>query len=219
VIVTEPALSALTNPVDDTVAMSGALVLHVTGDVDADPLASITVAVACTVAPATTEFVGTDTLTLEMATATDTSVALPVLPFTVAVTETIPPPTAVTRPDELTVASDAFEVLHATGRPVMGFPRASVALAVACVVWPTLMLELPRTTPTVSTVGTVTASAAEPTTPSTVAVIAAEPGATAVTAPDGATVATLGSEVDHETARPVIVLPSESRAVATACVV
>ena len=133
--------------------------------------------------------------------------------------DTVPPATAVTRPRFETVAIAEFDVLHATDRPVMALPSASLATAVACVVLPATRLELPRVTPTDDTTAVETVRFALPLTPSTVALIEVEPLATAVTTPWLDTVATLGFELAHVTARPEMPLPAESRAVATACVV
>src|SRR4051812_30235120 len=121
--------------------------------------------------------------------------------------ETVPPATAVTSPDGVTVAIAVFEVLQATGNPVIELPNASLAVAVACVVCPTLRLEVPSTTPTFATVAAATVSEVAPMVPSTVALIAAEPIETAVTSPDGVTVATVVSELVQATARPVSTLP------------
>jgi hypothetical protein len=52
-----------------------------------------------------------------------------------------------------------------------------------------------------------------------VAVIVIEPAATAVTRPDAETVATAGTLLDQEIARPVRTFPDASRAVAVSCIV
>src|SRR5689334_10663491 len=133
--------------------------------------------------------------------------------------DTVPPATAVTSPRFETVATAEFDVLHATDRPVIALPSASLATAVACVVLPAAILEEPSVTLTAETVAVDTVSDAEPATPSIVALIELDPMPRAVTRPWLDTIATAGFELDQLTARPEIELPAESRAVATACVV
>lgn len=70
-----------------------------------------------------------------------------------------------------------------------------------------------------TTTGAVTVRLAEPVLPSLVATTDADPGATPVTTPFDATVATAVFELDHVTARPVRTLPAESFVTAVACVV
>lgn len=61
-------------------------------------------------------------------------------------------------------------------------------------------------------------TAAVPLLPSLVAVIVVVPAATAVSFPSESMVATVLSELDHVTGRPVRTLPFASRAVAIICV-
>ena len=63
--------------------------------------------------------------------------APPVLPSEIALIVALPRPTAVTTPNELTVAIAGFELCHATARPVSVVPSASVSVAFALVTWPT----------------------------------------------------------------------------------
>lgn len=147
-----------------------------------------------------------------------TRVAPDVIPSTAPEMDTVPAPAAVTTPALETVAIEAFELFHVTVRPVMMFPDASVAVAVACVVPPTRMLDEPRTTLTLATVDVDTVSVIDAETPSTVALMFDVPTLTPVITPALDTVATLGALLDQVTVRPVIELPDESVAVATACV-
>lgn len=80
------------------------------------------------------------------------------------------------------------------------------------------MLDDARTTLTLATVDVDTVSVIDPATPSTVAVMIEVPTLTPVITPALDTVATDGVALDQVTARPVIVFPEESTAVATACV-
>jgi hypothetical protein len=148
-----------------------------------------------------------------------TSVLLPATPSTVAVTETVPPPSAVTRPDAETDASAGLETLHVAVRPLIAFPSASAGVAVAWVVLPTMMLDDANDTLTVDTVAGDTLRVAVPLTPSTVPTMSVVPAATAVTTPSEDTVATEAFLLVHTTLRPVRTVPSESFAVAMPCVV
>src|SRR5262245_36261776 len=121
-----------------------------------------------------------------------TSVALPATPSTVAVTDTVPPVSAVTKPDDETDATAGFETVQVGVRPGMACASASAGLAVACVVPPTIMLGAAKVTPTVATVAGVTLRLAVPLTPSTVPTMSVVPAATAVTKPEEDTVATAG---------------------------
>src|SRR5512142_2577873 len=132
--------------------------------------------------------------------------------------DTVPAPTAVTTPTLETVAIAVFELVHVTVRPVITFPDASVAVAVACVVLPARMLDVPSTTLTFATVDVDTVCVIDAETPSTVAVILDVPMLTPVITPALDTVATPGALLDQVTVRPVIKFPAESAAVATACV-
>lgn len=218
VMIAVPAFSPLMSPDDETPATVGALLDHVTVVLSFAPLGSRTVAVACSVCPTVTLALGAVTVTLATVGAVTTSVALDVMPSTVPEMDTVPAPTAVTAPRLDTVAIEVFELFHVTVRPVMMFPDASVAVAVACVVPPTRMLDEPSTTLTLATVAVDTVSVIEPDTPSTVAVTFDVPTLAPVITPALDTVATLGALLDQVTVRPVIALPDESVAVATACV-
>jgi hypothetical protein len=63
--------------------------------------------------------------------------ALPTLPALLAEIATVPAPTAVTRPDDDTVATPASDDDQATVWPLSGLPNESLTTAVPCVTWPT----------------------------------------------------------------------------------
>ena len=86
--------------------------------------------------------------------------------------ETEPAVRAVTVPAGDTLATAGLDDVHDTARPVSTLPFASLATAVACVVWPVYKLGDPSVTLTVATgavFGTDTVSGAEPLFESTVA--------------------------------------------------
>src|SRR5690242_20210644 len=74
------------------------------------------------------------------------TVALPVFPSALAITDVMPAATPVTTPAPETVAIPEFNVDHATGRPVSGLPLASNAVAMNVVVAPTAMVADPGAT-------------------------------------------------------------------------
>ncbi len=136
-----PAVTPVTSPVDETVAMAALLVVHVTvRPVSTFPAASVVVAVNCTVAPTFTVAVPglTDTDVTGAAVAVTVIAAVPLCPSLVAVIVTGPPAvTPVTSPVDETVATAALLVVHVTVRPVSTFPAASCVVAVSCTVAPT----------------------------------------------------------------------------------
>jgi hypothetical protein len=130
VIVTVPAATPVTTPVDETVAMPGLLVDHATiWPVRTLPPASLTVAVSATVPPGDT--VAGDGVTVTLATETTDTVtaAVPVMPSDVALIVAVPAPTAVARPDSLTLTTDASLDDQVTRRPVKAVPLASFRTA------------------------------------------------------------------------------------------
>jgi hypothetical protein len=131
----------------------------------------------------------------------------------------LPAPTAVTRPELLTVATALFELLQVIVRPVSTLPVASFNTAVAWVVCPTVRLPEPNDTLTEATVTSVTVRLACPETPPLVATMFALPAPIAVTTPVLLTVATAVFELAHVTVRPVNTLPPVSFNTAVACVV
>jgi len=150
------------------------------------------------------------------------SVAVPLCPSLVAMMVVVPALTARTAPVPLTVATAALPDAHVTTRPVSTFPLASLFVAVACVVPPTVNVGAASATATEAVAaggGAVTVSVAEPLCPSLVAVIVVVPGLTALTAPVPLTVATAALLDAHVTTRPVSTPPLTSLFVTVACVV
>lgn len=139
--------------------------------------------------------------------------------FTVIVAD--PAPMAVTVPMADTVATAAFDVLHANVRPVSVFPCASRRVTVTVVVAPVVRLvtgaESEMLATGVGDVGLMTI-VAEAVFPSEVAMIVADPAAMPETDPVALTVASVGSLLDHVTIRLASVFPFASRNTATACV-
>ena len=133
----------------------------------------------------------------------------------------VPSATAVTRPDDDTVATDEFDVVHVTDAPLIVAPFWSLTVAVSCCVSPTdenerlvgdNVIEV-----AVCVIDTVTLAVAltEP----DVAVIVAVPSATAVTRPLEDTVATDALDELHDTLAPLIVAPFWSLTLADSCCV
>jgi len=133
VIVTLPFATPVTTPVELTVALDGSLVPQViVRPASAFPLASFGVATNTAVAPAFTLNVAGLTETLATATGVIVAALVPTLPSEVALIAAVPAAIPVTSPDELTVATELFELDHVTTLPVSVFPRESLAVAVSC---------------------------------------------------------------------------------------
>jgi hypothetical protein len=132
------------------------------------------------------------------------------LPSLLAVIVAVPSATAVTRPDDETVATAGLLDPQLTARPVSTLPTESSVVAVSCAVVPGAMLSLVGCTATIPTGTGVTVIVLEPLLPSLVAVIVAVPGATAVTTPEAETVAATGLFDTHVTTRSVTTFPAES---------
>src|SRR5439155_924875 len=183
------------------------------------PLASLRVAVSCTVPP--TYMLGAVGLTVTDATGTIATVtlAVPLFPSLVAVIVADPAATPVTSPAADTVAIAVFELVHATPRPVSTFPAASFGVALSCVVAPTKTFAVAGLTVTEATGTLDTVTAAVPACPSLVAVIVTAPTATPVTRPLAETVPTAPLPVVQVSARPLRTLPLASFRVAVSCTV
>ncbi len=145
------------------------------------------------------------------------TVTEPLLPPVAAVIVALPGATAVTTPDDDTVATLVFELVQVIVRPVMARPEASFGVAVAVVVCPTSSDASPTLAVTDATVAPLTVTLTDPLFPSLVAVIVADPVVTPVTSPDDETVATLVFELVHVTVRPVSTAPAALFVVAVAC--
>src|SRR6267378_759825 len=174
VIVAVPAATPLTRPLPLTVATAVLLLAQVTTrPVSGLPLASLGVAVSCTLAP-------TSTLAVAGLTATDATegggstvtvmVAAPLWPSLVAVIVAVPAITPLTRPLPLTPATAILLLPHVTTRPLSGLPLASLGVAVSCTLAPTGTLAVAGLTATEATGTFVTVTMAVPLWPSLVAV-------------------------------------------------
>ena len=114
----------------------------------------------------------------------------------------VPALTPVTTPDELTVATEGFDDDQDTALFV-AFEGVTVAVKVPVPPTPISIAVLSRETPVTDTVGAITVTVHDPYlfVPSVaVALMVAVPAFTAVTTPDELTVATEGSDDDHDTA-------------------
>src|SRR2546422_404295 len=220
VIVTAPAATPVTSPVEDTVATAGALDVQVTDRPESTlPAASFSVAVSCTVAPTSTTAVTGLITTDATGTFATVTVAEPLFPSLVAVIVADPAATPVTRPPDDTVATAGLPLVHVTARPARMFPAASLSVAVSCTVPPTYTFGTVGLMVTDAT-GTVdTVSAAVPFCPSLVAVIVAAPTATPVTSPVTDTVAIAVFALAHVITRPLSTFPAASFGVAVSCTV
>src|SRR5437764_656621 len=216
-IVADPAATPVTRPLELTVATELLLLDHVIArPVRMLPLPSLRIAVAWSVAPTATlveaRLTVTDATGTGVAAAT-VMVALPLLPSLVAVIVAVPAARPVTRPPEPTEAIEELLVDQLPARPVSVSPLASLRIAVAWSVPPTVTLGDARLTVTVATGTGVTAATVTvdaPFCPPLVAVIVADPPATPVTSPLPSTVATAGSLLDQLAAQPVSTLPVAS---------
>jgi hypothetical protein len=142
---------------------------------------------------------------------------LPVFESTVPLIVAPPFPTAVTRPVELTVATDVFDELHAVVRPETTVPASSRTVDVSWSVapaWVRVPLAGVTSTEPIGRGASVTVIVELPTFASTVPEMVAEPAPTAVTSPPVPIVATPVFELLHAMVLPVTTAPRSSRTVA-----
>ena len=145
-------------------------------------------------------------------------VALPATPPLVAVIVAVPIETAVTTPLNEIVATPSLLEVQVTSRPLSTLLLASRAVAVACVVCPTLIDVDARDTATEATGICVTLTDEMLVFPSLVAVIVTGPPTVwPVTSPFASTDATARLFDDQVTARPVSVLLLPSLVSAVSC--
>src|SRR5437667_11296930 len=222
VIVAVPAATPVTRPFAETVAALALLVAQLMlRPLSAVPLASLGVAVSCTVAATSSAGAAGLTLTDPTGTGVTVTVAVPLFPSLVAVIVAVPATTPVTSPLVETLATVEALDAHVTVRPGSEFPTESCGVAVNWTVPPTARLGVAGFTATEAT-GTATAvtvTVAVPLFPSLVAVIIAPPTATPVTRPVADTVATPPLLVAHVTVRPLSGFPLASRSTAVSCAV
>ena len=150
----EPPFTAVTRPVDDTVALSGALDVHVGWMPLGLPCASSTTAVSCAVWP--TSRVVALLLTVTPPTEVTTlMVIVPDLPSLVAVMTVLPCDNAVTNPAVDTLATAVLLLLQVMTRFVAALPPASRSAALTWSEPSPLMVVLAAVRFTVATGGTV----------------------------------------------------------------
>src|SRR5438309_7057800 len=218
VIVTAPAATPVTRPVEDTVATAGALDAQATDRPESTlPAASFRVVVSCTVAPTSTTAVAGLITTEATGTFATPTLAVPLRPSLVAVIVTDPAATPVTSPVADTVAIAAFELVQLITRPLSTLPAASLVTALSCVVAPTKTFAVAGLTVTDATGTLDTVTAAVPLCPSLVAVIVTDPTATPVTRPLADTVASATFELVQLITRPLSTFPAASLGVAVSC--
>src|SRR5438132_434054 len=177
VIVTAPTATPVTRPLAETVPTAPLPVVQVSArPLSTLPLASLRVAVSCTVPP--TYMLGAVGLTVTDATGTfDTvTLAVPLCPSLVAVIVADPTATPVTRPLAETVAIVVLLVVQVTVRPVSTFPFASLTTAPSCCAEPTEMVAAAGLTATEATERSLTARIAVPVMPLAAAVTTYPPG-------------------------------------------
>ncbi len=218
VMVAVPAATPVPSPLPFTVATAGALVVQVTTrPVSALPLASLGVAVSCTVCPAGTPAVAGLTATDATGTVLTVMAAGALCPSLVAVIVAVPAATPVTSPLPVTVATAGALVAHVTTRPLSGWPFASLGVAVNCTVCPTVTLAVAGLSVTDATGALLTTTVAVPLCPSLVAVSVAAPVAMPVATPLPLTAATVRLLVVQVTERPVRTLPVASLRTVLSC--
>src|SRR5437667_12752553 len=174
VIVAVPAATPVTRPFAESVAALALLVAQLMlRPLSALPLASLGVAVSCTVAATSSAGAAGLTLTDAPGTGVTVTVAVPLFPSLVAVIVAVPATTPVTSPLVETLATVEALDAHVTVRPGSEFPTESCGVAVNWTVPPTARLGVAGFTVTEAT-GTATAvtvTGAVPLFPSLVAVI------------------------------------------------
>jgi len=127
-----PAATALTRPVEDTVATAGFELDQVMErPLSTVPAASLSVTCNWTESPTASDGADGVVITVATAGAGTVTVAVPVLPSEVAAMVLEPAVTAVTSPVALTVATALFEVDQTRARPASGAPFASFGVAVS----------------------------------------------------------------------------------------
>src|SRR5437773_3855237 len=123
VIVAVPAATPVTSPPVETVAALALFVAQLMlRPLSAVPLASLGVAVSCTVAPTSSAGAGGATVTDATGTGVTVTVAVPLFPSLVAVIVAVPAATVVTSPLVETLATVEALDAHVTVRPGSEFP-------------------------------------------------------------------------------------------------
>jgi hypothetical protein len=161
------------------------------------PAASVTTAPSRTVPPTPTEVLSGVTRTAATGTARTVTVAVADWPSMAATIVAEPGAIPVTWPVDETTATPGSRDDHATTRPVMVAPAASVAVAVSCCVAPTVMDDVAGATATRATGTTDTTTAAVAATLPAAARTDPAPEASAVTSPSALTLTTAGVSLVH----------------------
>src|SRR5256886_14895252 len=157
VIVAVPAATPVTSPPAETVATLALFVAQLMlRPLSAVPLASLGVAVSCTVAATSSTGAAGLTLTDATGTGVTVTVAVPLFPSLVAVIVAVPATPPVTSPLVETLATVEALDAHVTVRPGSEFPTESCGVAVNWTVPPTARLGVAGFTATEAT-GTATA--------------------------------------------------------------
>jgi len=223
VIVAAPAVTPVTRPALETVAIAALELVHDSArPLNTLPFASRVTAVSCEVAPINMLELDGETVTLATGIgdgALTVKKAEPLCPSLVALIAVVPAASAETSPFAETEATFPLEVCQVTTRPESELPFASRSVAVARAVCRTTNDDGLSATDTVATgigSGVRTVSEAWPVTPSVEAMMRAAPGATAATMPESLTLALCGFELCQLMAR-FSGEPFASRATATPC--
>jgi hypothetical protein len=193
-IVAVPAATPVTTPAVLTLAMDGALLLHVAKRPGISlPTLSRATAVKVAFPPVGTVTLLGDKITTATRFAVTVRIMLPESPPLLAAIVEEPDATAVTTPADVTVATEGLDDVQVTGATVTPGSASTVACKVAA--WPTLSVCAIGVTTIDRTPTTV--SVALPVTGPTAALIVTLPRLSPVTAPLPDTVAMLGAEELH----------------------
>ena len=137
-MVAVPSETAVTSPVDETVATVGVADVHVTGAPGiTTPSASFTVAVSVAVSPRDSKESELGDNSIVPASGEIVTVPDPLADPDVAVIVAVPLATAVTSPADDTVAIVVSDVAHVTAAPGIAVPPASSTVALNVTVSPT----------------------------------------------------------------------------------
>src|SRR6185503_12595033 len=163
VIVADPAATAVTRPLAETVATAGALLDQVTTrPLNTLPAESLVVALSCAVAPTRTLADAGDTVTVATGITVTVIDDVPDFPSLVAVMVAEPVLTALTIPFTETVATAGLPLDQVTARPVSVLPAESFVVALSCALPPMRSVPEAGATTTLATGTTATVIAALP---------------------------------------------------------
>src|SRR5439155_435991 len=140
VTVIAPAAAPVTRPVEETVAVAGALDVQVIARPESTvPAASFGLAASCTLAPTSTSAVAGLITTEATGTFATVTAADAFFPSLVAVIVVVPAAPPFSGPVDDTVPTDGFELDQVIARPASTVPAESCAVPVNCAVLPTSM--------------------------------------------------------------------------------